>query len=78
MTELDVSAWPRICRSSSKSIWDLNIGDNIHASQIKLPKGVKLVQHGSDDPSSSASSARVALKLPKKAKLLPSNFGCSR
>jgi large subunit ribosomal protein L25 len=28
----------------------MNIGDNIHASQIKLPNGVKLVQHGSDDP----------------------------
>lgn len=28
----------------------LNVGDNIHASQVKLPKGVKLVQHGSEDP----------------------------
>jgi large subunit ribosomal protein L25 len=28
----------------------MNIGDNIHASQITLPKGVKLAQHGSDDP----------------------------
>jgi large subunit ribosomal protein L25 len=28
----------------------MKIGDNIHASQVKLPKGVKLVQHGSDDP----------------------------
>ncbi len=28
----------------------MNIGDNIHASQIKLPKGVKLVDHGSEDP----------------------------
>ena len=28
----------------------LNVGDNIHASQLALPAGVKLVQHGSDDP----------------------------
>ena len=28
----------------------MKVGDNIHASQVKLPKGVKLVQHGSDDP----------------------------
>jgi large subunit ribosomal protein L25 len=28
----------------------MNIGDNIHASQVKLPKGVKLVQHGAEDP----------------------------
>ena len=28
----------------------MNIGDNIHASQVTLPNGVKLVQHGSDDP----------------------------
>lgn len=27
----------------------LNVGDNIHASQIKLPKGVALVKHGEDD-----------------------------
>ena len=27
----------------------LNIGDSIHLSQLKLPKGVKLVQHGADD-----------------------------
>ena len=28
----------------------LNVGENIHASQIKLPAGVQLVQHGSEDP----------------------------
>ncbi len=28
----------------------MNVGDNIHASQLTLPAGVKLVQHGSDDP----------------------------
>ena len=28
----------------------MKVGENIHASQVKLPKGVKLVQHGSDDP----------------------------
>lgn len=27
----------------------LKIGDSIHLSQLKLPKGVKLVAHGSDD-----------------------------
>ncbi len=29
---------------------NMNVGDNIHASQLALPAGVKLVQHGSDDP----------------------------
>ncbi len=28
----------------------MNVGDNIHASQIKLPKGVALVKHGEEDP----------------------------
>ena len=28
----------------------LNVGDNIHASQIKLPQGVALVKHGEEDP----------------------------
>ena len=28
----------------------MKVGDNIHASQLKLPEGVKLVQHGNDDP----------------------------
>jgi len=28
----------------------MNLGDNIHASQIKLPQGVALVKHGEDDP----------------------------
>jgi len=28
----------------------MNVGDNIHASQLTLPSGVKLAQHGSDDP----------------------------
>ena len=28
----------------------MNIGDNIHASQIKLPAGVALVKHGDEDP----------------------------
>ncbi len=28
----------------------LQAGQNIHASQIKLPNGVKLVKHGEDDP----------------------------
>ena len=28
----------------------MNVGDNIHASQIKLPKGVAVVKHGEDDP----------------------------
>ena len=27
----------------------LNVGDSIHISEIKLPKGVKLGQHGADD-----------------------------
>ena len=28
----------------------LKLGENIHASQLKLPKGVSLVKHGEDDP----------------------------
>ena len=28
----------------------LKVGENIHASQVKLPAGVKLVQHGAEDP----------------------------
>jgi large subunit ribosomal protein L25 len=28
----------------------LKIGENLHASQLKLPKGVKAVHHGADDP----------------------------
>lgn len=28
----------------------LKVGENIHASQVKLPKGVALVKHGEDDP----------------------------
>ena len=27
----------------------LDVGDTIHLSEIKLPKGVKLVQHSTDD-----------------------------
>ena len=29
---------------------EMNVGDNIHASQIKLPQGVAVVKHGEDDP----------------------------
>ena len=28
----------------------LKVGENIHASQVKLPAGVALVKHGEDDP----------------------------
>ena len=28
----------------------MNVGDNIHASQVTLPAGVALVKHGEDDP----------------------------
>lgn len=28
----------------------MNVGDNVHASQIKLPAGVQLVQHAGEDP----------------------------
>ena len=28
----------------------LKVGENIHASQVKLPKGVALVKHGDEDP----------------------------
>jgi hypothetical protein len=52
----------------------LKIGDSIHLGQLALPKGVKLAITHWLNPSLSASSARVALPKPLKAKLLPSNF----
>lgn len=51
VTELDIHCLAKdLPEFVEVDLGALNVGDNIHASQIKLPKGVKLVQHGSEDP----------------------------
>jgi hypothetical protein len=57
MTEVEVSAWQGSAEFIEVDLGALNVGDSIHASQLALPKGVKLVST-SDDPSSSASSSK--------------------
>ena len=50
ITELDVHCLPKDLPAFIEvDIAALNVGDTIHLSQIKLPKGVKLVQHSADD-----------------------------
>lgn len=50
-TEIEVTCLPKnLPEFIEIDLGEMNVGDNIHASQIKLPKGVKLTQHGSDDP----------------------------
>ncbi len=51
MTELDISCLPADLPGFIEvDVSGLGAGENIHVSQLKLPKGVKAVQHGSDDP----------------------------
>lgn len=51
MTELDVSCLAADLPSFIEvDVGELKVGENIHVTQIKLPKGVKAVLHGSDDP----------------------------
>ncbi|MGE5384658.1 MAG: 50S ribosomal protein L25/general stress protein Ctc [Betaproteobacteria bacterium] len=51
MTELDISCLPANLPSFIEvDVGALNAGENIHASQLKLPKGVKAVLHAGDDP----------------------------
>jgi len=50
ITELDVHCLPKDLPAFIEvDLSALDVGDTIHLSQIKLPKGVKLVQHSTDD-----------------------------
>lgn len=50
-TELDVHCLAKdLPEFITVDVGALKVGESIHASQIKLPAGVKLVQHGSEDP----------------------------
>lgn len=50
ITELDVHCLPKDLPAFIEvDLSALDVGDTIHLSQIKLPKGVKLVQHSADD-----------------------------
>lgn len=51
MTELDIQCLAKdLPEFIEVDVGALKVGENLHASQLKLPKGVKAVQHGSDDP----------------------------
>jgi len=51
MTEIDVACLPADLPSFIEvDLCELAIGQNIHVSQLKMPKGVKPLAHGSDDP----------------------------
>lgn len=51
MTEIDVSCLAAdLPEFIEVDLSSLNVGQNIHVSQLKLPKGVKAVTHGADDP----------------------------
>lgn len=50
-TELDVHCLAKdLPEFITVDVGALKVGENIHASQVQLPAGVKLVQHGSEDP----------------------------
>jgi large subunit ribosomal protein L25 len=50
ITELDVHCLPKDLPAFIEvDLSALDVGDTIHLSEIKLPKGVKLVQHSADD-----------------------------
>ena len=51
MTELEIQCLAKdLPEFIEVDVGALKIGENLHASQLKLPKGVKAIQHGSDDP----------------------------
>lgn len=51
LTELDIHCLAKdLPEFVEVDLGNMKVGENIHASQVKLPAGVKLVQHGSDDP----------------------------
>ena len=50
-TELDIHCLAKdLPEFITVDVGALKVGENIHASQLKLPAGVQLVQHGSEDP----------------------------
>ena len=50
ITELDVQCLPKdLPEFIEVDLGALKVGDSIHLSQLKLPKGVKLAHHGADD-----------------------------
>ena len=50
LSEIDISCLPKdLPEFIEVDIAALKVGDNIHVSQLKLPKGVKIVSHGGDD-----------------------------
>ncbi|WP_412478818.1 50S ribosomal protein L25/general stress protein Ctc [Azonexus sp. IMCC34839] len=50
-TELDIHCLAKdLPEFIEVDLGSLKVGENIHASQVKLPKGVALVKHGEDDP----------------------------
>ena len=51
MTEVDIQCLAKdLPEFIEVDVCALQVGENIHVSQLKLPKGVKAVMHGSDDP----------------------------
>jgi large subunit ribosomal protein L25 len=51
MTEVDVTCLAKdLPEFIEVDLSALNVGENIHVSQLKLPKGVKAVLHGGEDP----------------------------
>ena len=51
MTEVEVACLPKDLPAFIEvDLKDLKAGQSIHVSQLALPKGVKAVVHGSDDP----------------------------
>ena len=50
LTEVDVQCLPRnLPEFIEVDVGALEVGESIHLSELKLPKGVKLVQHSTDD-----------------------------
>ena len=51
LTDLDVQCLAKdLPEFIEVDVGNLKVGENLHVSQLKLPKGVKAVQHGADDP----------------------------
>ena len=51
LTEVDIHCLAKdLPEFIEVDVGGLKVGENLHVSQLKLPKGVKAGQHGSDDP----------------------------
>ncbi len=51
LTDLDVQCLAKdLPEFIEVDVGALKVGENLHVSQLKLPKGVKAVLHGGDDP----------------------------